>query len=161
MSIIAGLDKSDAQLPVIPVYVDAAGHVQVDVLTAPALAGTTNVAVVKQGTASLGVRFSNPNLPAGASTQTVYTCPVGSVVNITHIAYHYVAGGAISGLTFWVDVAGAIVAVTQVVPAASGVWYPLPYSLWLDPGWILKCNVIAATLNDDLNVAIHGKIYNV
>lgn len=74
--IIRGIDYTDADLPAIPVRVDASGHPQVDVLTLPV------VTVAKQGVAWKNINYSNLNLPAGTSGLTVATCPANEVWNI-------------------------------------------------------------------------------
>lgn len=97
-------------------------------------------------------QFSNLTLPAGTSTQTVFTVPANQAYKLSAISYMYT--GTVAGLT----IANAIYTVAAYLyfevrtPIVNGAWYLTLFNALIQSGYSLVCQVIGATLNDDIYV---------
>lgn len=92
---------------------------------------------------------SNLSLPAGNSTQTIFTVPTSQRIQLDHVAIQYT--GTVAGVTL----RAAVVRSSVIYPFASytgitsGQIYHTPVSLILEAGDDVVARILGATLNDD------------
>lgn len=101
--------------------------------------------------------FSNNNLPAGTSVQTVFTVPVGQRYIINHFIYRYV--GTVAGVTLIPQVNDTVAtyAMARINPPVSATFYEQTFRLVMDAGYSLELSISGATLNDDCLVYAFGE----
>jgi hypothetical protein len=95
--------------------------------------------------------FTNLTLPAGNSVQTITTVPAGEYWRLAGISMQY--DGTVAGVTLRgrVNVGGAgNIGLLYINPPVNSVPYIQMCSIMLSPGWVIECQIVGATLNDDI-----------
>lgn len=132
--LLYGVDSSNA---IKPMLVDSSGRVIVTSSSPSSLVPSPIFAVL-----------SNPALPAGVSTQIIYTVPAGQVSRLTYMSVRYT--GTVAGVTLNVrlfDGTNSILIDDVVVPV-SGLAYPYNVQILLNAGHTVRCAIIGATAGD-------------
>lgn len=95
------------------------------------------------------------NLPAGTASLNSTVVPAGQLWNVT--AFHMrMVSSTITTMYAQIINGGSGMRPYQIATPVSGVYYTYSGSLWLKAGDYMQCWVLAATLNDDLYLGLHG-----
>ena len=120
------------------------------------MAGVSGGGSCKVDPNAVHASFSTSTLPAGTSVQTAYTVDPGKLVQVTLVVAKYT--GTVTGVTLQLKVGGQEAGPAALNLVTSG-WAALTVAgavLWLAPAETVQVIVTGATLNDMLDVKVHG-----
>lgn len=98
--------------------------------------------------------FTNNSLPAGTSTQTIYTIPTSQRMVLQMITYQYTGTITNVTLTPQINRSSTIYKLSRETGIANNEVFKLFPQILLDAGDVIEIVVTAATLNDDLNADV-------
>jgi hypothetical protein len=162
-----GKDSNDN---VIPLLLDASGNIIVSASQLTTTGG--KIKVDSSGRVTINVDepnalnptgiatfFANTSLPAGTSSQILYTVPASQRVRVTqsHVRYDGTVAGVRLEMIAIIGSGGAIIG--QVPTVVSGSYYSFISDVLLEAGDSIQCNVYGATLNNDLYAGVAGQRY--
>jgi hypothetical protein len=94
--------------------------------------------------------FSNTNLPAGTSTQTIFTCPASQTIRMTNFSFVFVGASAGVIINSSIKRGASYIRFQYIVTPTSLGFYPIAINAILSPGDAVVCLVSGITAGDDL-----------
>ena len=154
---------------IVPVTVDADGHLQIDVLSGISglegyYSGAWRKAPIPFGaSADYGLNWENLALPAAVSDQDSPALPANAFTVITAWSVKYV--GVVLGVTLDIirmdgGIAGTARNIYTFGSLVTNRWYSWNGFILCKASDILRVTVNGATLNDDLYSSVNGYYYS-